>query len=245
MGAIADVFGARQAELDAVDRPAARRHDRPPRPDHDRADAARRMRAWPSCRSGWRSSTPRKATSSRSPARSCSCRRSCPTSRRAAPSASRAWRRSSPTACRTGAYEFQATLSNGSRPDCVIQHAERRAVAGRSTPSSRWKPGTPSAPPTAPSDAQKLAAQAFRRDIEIHIRDIAEKYLIPGETQDTAFMFVPSESVFAEIHENFEAVVQQGAPGARRHRLAVAADAVDPGRAGDPARMRACASRRI
>ena len=57
--------------------------------------------------------------------------------------------------------------------------------------------------------AQKLAAQGFRRDIEIHIRDIAEKYLISGETQDTAFMFVPSESVFAEIHENFEALVQK------------------------------------
>ena len=39
--------------------------------------------------------------------------------------------------------------------------------------------------------------------------DIADKYLIPGETQDTAFMFVPSESVFAEIHEHFEEVVQK------------------------------------
>ncbi len=41
-----------------------------------------------------------------------------------------------------------------------------------------------------------------------HVRDIAEKYLVPGETHDTAFMFVPSESVFAEIHENFDQVVQ-------------------------------------
>jgi DNA recombination protein RmuC len=57
--------------------------------------------------------------------------------------------------------------------------------------------------------AQKIAAQGFRRDIEIHVRAIAEKYLISGETQDNAFMFVPSESVFAEIHENFEAVVQK------------------------------------
>ena len=54
-----------------------------------------------------------------------------------------------------------------------------------------------------------MPRRRFRRDIEIHIRDIAEKYLISGETQDTAFMFVPSESVFAEIHENFEALVQK------------------------------------
>ncbi|TIU69157.1 MAG: DNA recombination protein RmuC, partial [Mesorhizobium sp.] len=59
------------------------------------------------------------------------------------------------------------------------------------------------------AEMQKTAAQAFRRDIEVHIRDIADKYLLQGETQDTAFMFVPSESVFAEIHENFEAVVQK------------------------------------
>jgi DNA recombination protein RmuC len=53
--------------------------------------------------------------------------------------------------------------------------------------------------------------------METHIRDIAEKYLIPGETQDTAFLFVPSESIFASIHENFEAVVQR----AHRARIVI------------------------
>ena len=42
-----------------------------------------------------------------------------------------------------------------------------------------------------------------------HVNDIAEKYLIPGETQDTALMFVPSESVYAEIHDGFDDVVQK------------------------------------
>ena len=41
------------------------------------------------------------------------------------------------------------------------------------------------------------------------MKDIAEKYLIPGETQDPALMFVPSESVYAEIHDGFEDVVQK------------------------------------
>jgi DNA recombination protein RmuC len=59
------------------------------------------------------------------------------------------------------------------------------------------------------------ASQRFRRDMEVHIRDISDKYLIPGETQDTAFLFVPSESIFAEIHEHFEAIVQ------RAHRARV------------------------
>jgi len=106
-----------------------------------------------------------------------------------------------------GAYEFQASLSNGSRPDCLVRMpngAPMLAIDAK-FPLEAWN----AIRAAEGADMQKTAAQAFRRDIEVHIRDIAEKYLIQGETQDTAFMFVPSESVFAEIHENFEAVVQK------------------------------------
>ncbi len=106
-----------------------------------------------------------------------------------------------------GGYEFQATLSNHSRPDCIIKmpNGAPSLCIDAKFPLEAWNAIRNAQGP----DAQRLAAQAFRRDIEIHIRDIAEKYLIAGETQDTAFMFVPSESVFAEIHENFEAVIQK------------------------------------
>ena len=106
-----------------------------------------------------------------------------------------------------GAYEFQASLSNGSRPDCLVRMpngAPSLAIDAK-FPLEAWN----AIRAAEGADMQKVAAQAFRRDIEVHIRDIAEKYLIQGETQDTAFMFVPSESVFAEIHENFEGVVQK------------------------------------
>ncbi len=106
-----------------------------------------------------------------------------------------------------GAYEFQASLSNGSRPDCLVRMpngAPMLAIDAK-FPLEAWN----AIRAAEGADMQKAAAQAFRRDIEVHIRDIAEKYLLQGETQDTAFMFVPSESVFAEIHENFEAVVQK------------------------------------
>src|SRR3954447_19057269 len=106
-----------------------------------------------------------------------------------------------------GAYEFQATLSNGTRPDCLIKmpnDAPSLAIDAK-FPLEAWN----AIRAADGAEQQKIAAQAFRRDIEIHVRDISEKYLIQGETQDTAFMFVPSESVFAEIHENFEAVVQK------------------------------------
>lgn len=112
-----------------------------------------------------------------------------------------------------GAYEFQATLSNGSRPDCLIRmpNDAPSLVIDAKFPLEAWN----AIRAAEGTDAQKLAAQSFKRDIEVHIRDIADKYLITGETQDTAFMFVPSESVFAEIHENFEALVQ------RAHRARV------------------------
>ena len=106
-----------------------------------------------------------------------------------------------------GGYEFQATLSNGSRPDCLIRMpngAPSLAIDAK-FPLEAWN----AIRAADGTESQRGAAQAFRRDIEVHIRDISEKYLLQGETQDTAFMFVPSESVFAEIHENFEAVVHK------------------------------------
>jgi DNA recombination protein RmuC len=59
------------------------------------------------------------------------------------------------------------------------------------------------------SEEARIAGLGFRQDMQVHIRAISEKYLIAGETQDTAFLFVPSESIFADIHEHFEDVVQR------------------------------------
>ncbi len=106
-----------------------------------------------------------------------------------------------------GAYEFQPTLENGSRPDCMIKMPNDTPplVIDAKFPLESWnrirKAETP--------EDTKAASQQFRRDVEVHIKDISEKYLIQGETQDTGFMFVPSESVFAEIHENFEGLVKK------------------------------------
>ncbi|PDV89286.1 DNA recombination protein RmuC [Rhizobium sp. H4] len=114
-----------------------------------------------------------------------------------------------------GAYTFQQTLSNGSRPDCTIRmpNGAPPLVIDAKFPLEAWNAIRDAGSP----EAAKLAGQQFRRDMEIHIRDIAEKYLIQGETQDTAFLFVPSESIFAELHENFEPVVQK----AHRARIVI------------------------
>ena len=55
---------------------------------------------------------------------------------------------------------------------------------------------------------RKQAEQQFRQDIKKHIKDIAEKYIIPGQTADGAVMFIPAEAVFAEIHARFPDLVE-------------------------------------
>ncbi len=105
------------------------------------------------------------------------------------------------------AYVFQAVLSNGKRPDCLI-HMPNKApslVVDAKFPLEAWNAMRKA---TSAQERQEAERQ-FRTDMEVHIRDIAQKYLISGETHDTAFLFVPSESIFATIYEDFESLVQK------------------------------------
>lgn len=114
-----------------------------------------------------------------------------------------------------GAYEFQATLTNGTRPDCLVKmpNGTPSLVVDAKFPLEGWNAMRDAQTP----EAKRHYETQFRRDMEVHIRDIAAKYFITGETQDTAFLFVPSESIFAEIHENFEPVIQR----AHRSRVVI------------------------
>ena len=103
-------------------------------------------------------------------------------------------------------YEFQYTLSNRLRPDCAIFMPDQRPLVV----DSKFPLEAVTAYRDAKSDDErKLAAARVRQDVIKHVGDIAQKYLISGETQDMALMFVPSESVYAELHEDFDDVVQK------------------------------------
>ena len=105
-----------------------------------------------------------------------------------------------------GTFAFQHTLSNRTRPDCCVFLPDRRPlVIDAKFPLEAF---------TAYRDAKtdeerKVGAARLRADVTRHLADIAQKYLIPGETQDTAFMFVPSESIYAELHDGFDDVLQK------------------------------------
>ena len=108
-----------------------------------------------------------------------------------------------------GSFAFQYGLGNGSRPDCVIfmPNNQPPLVIDAKFPLESWQ----RIAAAQNSDELRGAAQSFKRDMGVHIDAIAQKYLIPGETQDTAFLFVPSESIFADVHEKFDDVVQRAA----------------------------------
>ncbi len=103
-------------------------------------------------------------------------------------------------------YEFQHTLSNGSRPDCIIRLPNVKAVV---VVDSKFPLESFEALKAADETARKTAAARLRTDVQKHVGDIASKYLISGETQTPALMFVPSESVYAELHASFSDLIQK------------------------------------
>jgi DNA recombination protein RmuC len=105
------------------------------------------------------------------------------------------------------AYRFQPTLSNGKRPDCliVLPGSDAGLVIDAKFPLEAFE-----ALRTGGDEAaRKLAAQRVRTDVGRHIEDIAAKYVLAGETQDTMLMFVPSESIYADLHEHFPELLQK------------------------------------
>jgi DNA recombination protein RmuC len=107
----------------------------------------------------------------------------------------------------TSLYDFQFTLSNRNRPDCVIRIPGNKALL---VIDSKFPLEGFSGLRDATSEEEKKAALAqVRATMTKHVTDIAEKYLIPGEVQTPAIMFVPSESLYAELHDGFGDVIQK------------------------------------
>jgi DNA recombination protein RmuC len=116
-----------------------------------------------------------------------------------------------------GAYTFQATLSNGKRPDCLLHMPNTPAgvVIDAKFPLEGFE-----AFRTARRDEEKKeAARRVRIDVVRHIDAMAERYFIAGETQDTAILFVPSEAIYADLAEHFSDIVQK----AHRARIVICA----------------------
>ncbi len=104
------------------------------------------------------------------------------------------------------AYEFQVTLSNGRRADCLLRLPN---PPGPICIDAKFPLESYQALRAAPDEAaEKAALRAFGTAVRTHVRDIAERYIIPGETAESALMFLPSEAVYAELHASLRNVVE-------------------------------------
>lgn len=103
-------------------------------------------------------------------------------------------------------YQMQYTLSNQKRADCILflPAPTGNVVIDAKFPLETYQKllNTDNI-----SVERKALQQQFRQDIQKHIKDIAEKYIIPNETTDGAMMFIPAESIFAEIHANYPELI--------------------------------------
>ncbi|MEM6758132.1 MAG: DNA recombination protein RmuC [Pseudomonadota bacterium] len=105
-------------------------------------------------------------------------------------------------------YAWQPTLSNGKRADCLIHLPN---PPGPIVIDSKFPLEAYEALRNAQSDeALKKAVGLMKASVKKHIADIAEKYIIEGETADGALMFLPSEAVYAELHASFPDLVREG-----------------------------------
>ncbi|WP_456373793.1 DNA recombination protein RmuC [Thiolapillus sp.] len=107
-----------------------------------------------------------------------------------------------------GSYAMQQTLSNGTRVDCLLTLPEPtgKVPIDAKFPLESYQRMMDN---EASEVQRNQARRQFRQDIKKHIQDIAGKYLIPGETADGAVMFLPAESLFAEIHAHFPELVEE------------------------------------
>ncbi len=105
------------------------------------------------------------------------------------------------------AYSWQHTLPNGKRADCLVHLPN---PPGPIVIDSKFPLEAYEALLTAEGSALKQAATQFRQAVRKHITDIAEKYILEGDTADGALMFLPSEAVYAELHASFPDVVREG-----------------------------------
>ncbi len=106
------------------------------------------------------------------------------------------------------AFTMQATLSNGRRADCLVHlpNPPGPIVIDAKFPLEPYEALRAAGNEREVQEAARLLKAAVRT----HIRAIAERYILEGETADGALMFLPSEAVYAELHANFADVVREG-----------------------------------
>jgi len=106
-------------------------------------------------------------------------------------------------------YAFQNVISSGGqtvRPDCIIRlpYPPGDMIIDSKFPLESYN--------RILQDKNDIGAKKqFELDVRKHIDAIAEKYIIPGTTAESAMMFIASESIFMELHKQFPNTIEYAA----------------------------------
>lgn len=103
-------------------------------------------------------------------------------------------------------YAFQSVLSTGVRPDCIIRlpYPPGNMIIDSKFPLESYNR-------ILENKNDMGAKKQFELDVRKHIDAIAEKYIIPGVTAESAMMFIASESIFSTIHTEFPDTIEYAA----------------------------------
>ena len=103
-------------------------------------------------------------------------------------------------------YAFQSVLSTGVRPDCIIRlpYPPGDMIIDSKFPLESYNR-------ILQDKNDGMARKQFELDVRKHIDAIAEKYVIPGVTAESAMMFIASESIFMELHTKFPDTIEYAA----------------------------------
>jgi DNA recombination protein RmuC len=107
------------------------------------------------------------------------------------------------------AYEFQSTLSSGARVDCLLKLPNPPGSIAIDAKFPLESYSALRAVAAGDTAALAIAQRSFQQAIRKHIGDIRDKYIVSGETAESALMFLPSEAVYAELHANFTGLVEE------------------------------------
>lgn len=99
-------------------------------------------------------------------------------------------------------FQYQFPLAGNVRVDCVLKLPEPTGLVciDSKFPLENYERMISDGP-------DKVTPGVFKSDVRRHVDAIASKYIIPGTTSNGAMMFVPAESVFAEIHAHHRDLV--------------------------------------
>ncbi len=102
-------------------------------------------------------------------------------------------------------YAFQCVMDTGVRPDCIIRlpYPPGDMIIDSKFPLESYNRMT--------AQNDDGARKQFELDVRKHIDAIAEKYIIPGKTAESAMMFIASESIFETLHREFPGAVDYAA----------------------------------